>query len=154
MSLPAAPPLGADTQQESDKVKGRPKTLLGDVDIPPTLNSLAYSGTQPSGVPSPYDLYSIRCSKEAEISVPTSQQRTLNTARASASFETARQSSIQGPPRPEHSASWHRASTRTLLPRGEFLTAIAEAQRVAHLLDGIFILVCLAQKSLHLSLVA
>lgn len=42
---------------------------------------------------------------------------------------------------------------RTLLPRHKFLTVITEAQGVAHLLDGIFILVFLAQKSFYFFLV-
>lgn len=41
----------------------------------------------------------------------------------------------------------------SLLPGDKFLTVITEAQRVTHPLDGIFILVILAQKSLHFFLV-
>lgn len=45
------------------------------------------------------------------------------------------------------------ASPGTFLPGDQFLTVIAEAQRMTHPLDGIFILVTLAQKSFHFFLV-
>lgn len=42
---------------------------------------------------------------------------------------------------------------RIILPRDKLLTVLAGAERVAHLLDGVFVLVILAQKSFHLFLV-
>lgn len=41
----------------------------------------------------------------------------------------------------------------SLLPGHQFLAVITEAQRVAHFLDGIFVVVFLAQKSFHFLLV-
>lgn len=92
--------------------------------------------------------------QKAEMSVPTLQKRKLRAAKIRASFKIAWERGRRVPPRPWVSHFLvYQAATGSLLPGDKFLAVIAEAKRVAHFLDGIFILVFLAQKSFHFLLV-